>query len=79
MDAPKCEECERLWKLYAETIRTHVRLEYKLKGIALEGDLNAIRDFASEVDGADDARESYRAAIRLHQAKAHESRANSPQ
>ena len=74
MEDSKCEECERLWKQYAEAIRTHVRLEYKLKGVALEGDLEEIQSIAGEVDNADNVRSACREAISSHEMKAHRQR-----
>jgi len=66
-----CPECQRLWQAYALAIRSHIRLEYKLRDGALEGDLNQIQDIAQEVDQADLVRSNFREAIRRHAGSAH--------
>jgi hypothetical protein len=71
MQATECPECERLWEAYAEAIRKHVRLEYKLRGVPLEGNLDQIQELEREVDAADDLRTAFRENIQLHEIKAH--------
>ena len=67
----ECTECQRLWHSYAIAIREHIRLEYKLRGVALEGDLQQIQALAQDVDAADLARQNLRDAVRLHDETAH--------
>ena len=77
MYRPNCPECERLWTAYATAIRQHIRLEYKLRGVALEdGDLGELRELVQEVDAADDVRANSREALQLHEATVHGSAAS---
>lgn len=71
MEFPDCSECQRLWVAYAEAIRNHIRLEYKLKEVALEGNLDQIREIARETDEADQIRRTWRDAIQQHEMTAH--------
>jgi hypothetical protein len=70
-----CEECRRLWDAYAIAIRTHISLEYKLRGVAMEGDLDQIQNMAQETDQADIVRADFRETIRNHEETAHRERA----
>lgn len=69
-----CPECQRLWHEYAVAIRTHIRLEYKLRGAAMEGDPEQIQAIPEDADRADLARANLREAIRNHEEKAHRER-----
>ena len=71
MDHPDCPECQRLWQAYAWAIRTHVRLDYQLRDVALEGDLERVQALAQEVYVAEWERESFREAIGFHEATGH--------
>lgn len=66
-----CPECQRLWQEYAVAIRTHIRLEYKLRGTAMEGELEQIQAIAEDADRADLAGANFREAIRNHDEKVH--------
>lgn len=71
MQHSDCEECRRLWQAYATAVRTHISLDYKLRGAATEGDLDQIQNMARDADRADLVRANLRVAIRNHEETPH--------
>ena len=66
-----CQECQRLWRDYAQATNTHVRLENKLKTAALKHDHILAAALKTECDAAADARRTTREAVRLHEVEMH--------
>lgn len=65
-----CEECERLWRAYEDSVFEHVRLCAKLK-LALAGDSDgAFEDLSREVIRAENKRARNRSALLSHETAA---------
>jgi hypothetical protein len=66
-----CEDCERLWRAYENSVFEHVRLCSKLKlAIATNAQETACEDLAFEVSQAEGKRATTRAALLDHEASA---------
>lgn len=71
MRQPDCEECQRLWRVYALATFEHIRLDSKLRLYALEHDIEKIQKLTFLVESAEVARAVGREAVRKHEAAAH--------
>jgi hypothetical protein len=64
-----CEECERLWRAYEDSVFEHVRLCSKLKlAVATNAHESACDGLAAEVTAAERRRATRRAALLEHEA-----------
>jgi hypothetical protein len=64
-----CEECDKLWRAYEDSVFEHVRLCSKLKlAVATNAQESACDDLAAEVIAAERRRGNRRAALLDHEA-----------
>jgi hypothetical protein len=64
-----CEECDKLWRAYEDSVFDHVRLCSKLKlAMATNAHESACDGLALEVNAAERKRASMRAALLEHEA-----------
>jgi hypothetical protein len=65
----KCEECDKLWRAYEDSVFAHVRLCSKLKlAMATNAQESACDSLAAEVSAAERRRAAMRAALLDHEA-----------
>jgi hypothetical protein len=68
---PDCQECQRLWPVYADATFEHIRIDSRLRLVALEHDIEKILSLTIQVESAKIARAVAREAVRNHEAEAH--------
>lgn len=68
-----CEECNRLWRHYAEATTVHIRLNSKFEIAALSHQVDLIAELTPHMEQAKIARTEARDAIREHESAAHPS------
>ena len=66
-----CQECQRLWHLYADATFEYFRIDNQLRRFALEHDIEKILSLTIQVESAQIARAVARVAVRNHEAEAH--------
>jgi len=67
-----CAECVRLWRLYATATANHVKLEKRLREVAVEQlRESSVRSLTVSIDAAARVRERVRDALRAHEEVAH--------
>ncbi len=62
-----CEDCDKLWKAYEESVFEHVRLNNRQKLAHAAGDSDAIARINAEVTGALEKRAAAREALLVHE------------
>ena len=68
----KCAECLRLWRVYANATADHVKLELKLRDVAVAQPWeSAVRRLSLAVEAAYRLREQALDSIRTHEELAH--------
>ena len=66
-----CEECKRLWAMYAEVIKEHIRAVNSYQISVLAHDDAAGAESKQKLDAVDERRAGIRESIRFHEETAH--------
>jgi hypothetical protein len=71
MRQPDCQECQRLWHVYADATFEYFRTDNQLRRFALEHDIEKILTLTVQVEAAQITRAVAREAVKSHEAEAH--------
>jgi hypothetical protein len=71
---PECPECVRLWHEYVAATVTQLKLETRLRVVALEGDAERVRAMRARIGDASRSHQELRLAMNEHRETAHAAR-----
>ena len=66
MDPMECAECDRLWRVYADSTRQHIELVNAEVEAAKTDDITQVRALQIALQGAVERRELARAQVKSH-------------
>jgi len=71
MPKAPCPECDRLWREYAQTTTTHIRLTEQHRIAQLQRGRDRIKEIEALLSSAGTARDEARNAIDIHEERDH--------